>query len=351
MKIEVFEGNVNDHLTVLGQINSIKKEFNAGQVIFVGDRGMKIRYNLETLDEGDKEGIQYITGLTHPEILDLLGNNIIQLSLFSKDIAEVEHEGERYVLSVNAALQEQELSYLKTIRGIVDDEISEVKASWEKRRRMNIENIEKLNNGHKNKKLVVSFSEKKIDSFKLRVERILSKRHMGKYYEVVQINDNEFIVDFKAEKYQQAKQLAGKYVICTDIGKEQMPKEEVKKQYKNLQNVEHAFRDLKCGHIQIRPVFHRNEAQTRGHVLLSMFSYAIIKEMENKIFPFLKSRNKEKKSKLSFYDMLEELKDIKLVELNLGRNVESVKITELNEMQTQILKLFGMKKKDLEMHL
>jgi len=73
--------------------------------------------------------------------------------------------------------------------------------------------------------------------------------------------------------------------------------------------------------------------------------------MENKIFPFLKSRNKEKKSKLSFYDMLEELKDIKLVELNLGRNVESVKITELNEMQTQILKLFGMKKKDLEMHL
>jgi len=104
---------------------------------------MKIRYNLETLDEGDKEGIQYITGLTHPEILDLLGNNIIQLSLFSKDIAEVEHEGERYVLSVNAALQEQELSYLKTIRGIVDDEISEVKASWEKRRRMNIENIEK----------------------------------------------------------------------------------------------------------------------------------------------------------------------------------------------------------------
>ena len=351
LKIEVFEGNVNDHLTVLGQINSIKKEFNAGQVIFVGDRGMKIRYNLETLDEGDKEGIQYITGLTHPEILDLLGNNIIQLSLFSKDIAEVEHEGERYVLSVNAALQEQELSYLKTIRGIVDDEISEVKASWEKRRRMNIENIEKLNNGHKNKKLVVSFSEKKIDSFKLRVERILSKRHMGKYYEVVQINDNEFIVDFKAEKYQQAKQLAGKYVICTDIGKEQMPKEEVKKQYKNLQNVEHAFRDFKSGHIQLRPVFHRNEAQTRGHVLLSMFSYAIIKEMENKIFPFLKSRNKEKKSKLSFYDMLEELKDIKLVELNLGRNVESVKITELNEMQTQILKLFGMKKKDLEMHL
>jgi transposase len=351
LKIEVFEGNVNDHLTVLTQIASIKKEFNAGKVIFVGDRGMKIRYNLETLDGADKDGIQYITGLTHPEIIDLLGNNILQLNLFSKDIAEVEHEGERYVLSVNAALQEKELSYLKTLRGIVDDEISDVKASWEKRRRMNIENAEKIKNGHKNKKLVVSFSEKKIDRFKLRVERILIKRHMGKYYGTAQIDNDNFIVDFKAEKYQQAKQLAGKYVICTNIGKEQMPKEEVRKQYKNLQNVEHAFRDLKSGHIQIRPVFHRNAAQTRGHVLLSMFSYAIIKEMENKFFPFLKSHNREKSSKLSFYDMLEELKDIKLVELNLGKNVETLKITELNEMQTQIFKLFGVKKKDLENHL
>jgi len=30
---------------------------------------------------------------------------------------------------------------------------------------------------------------------------------------------------------------------------------------------------------------------------------------------------------LSFSDILEELKDIKLVKLNLGRNVESIKIT------------------------
>ena len=351
LKIEVFEGNVNDHLTVLTQIASIKKEFDAGRVIFVGDRGMKIRYNLETLDQADKEGIQYITGLTHPEILDLLGNNILQLNLFSKDIAEVEHEGERYVLSVNAALQEKELSYLKTLRGIVDEEISEVKASWEKRRRVNIENTEKINSGHKNKKLVVNFSEKNIDSFKLRVERILLKRNMRKYYEIAQIDHHNFIVDFKAEKYQQAKHLAGKYVICTDIGKEQMSKEDVRKQYKNLQNVEHAFRDLKSEYIQIRPVFHRNAAQTRGHVLLSMFSYAIIKEMENKIFPFLKSHNKEKNIKLSFYDILEELKAIKLVELNLGRDAQTIKITELNEMQTQILKLFGMNKKDLEVNL
>ena len=351
LKISVFEGNINDHLTVLDQIKSIKEKFNTQQVIFVGDRGMKIRYNLEGLDEADKKGIHYITGLTSQEIRKLLDNGIIQLRLFSNDLAEVEYEGERYVLSVNAELQEKELAYLKTVRGIVDDEITGVKASWEKRRMQNIENAKKLQNGHKNKKLVTSFNEKKLDSFKLRIERILSKRNLGKYYEVVEISNQAFVIDFKAGKYQQAKQLAGKYVVCTNIEKKQMPKEKVRWQYKNLQNVEHAFRDFKSDNIQVRPVYHRNEAQTRGHVLLSMFSYAIIKEMENKIFPFLKSWNKKTNRQLSFGDMLEELKDIKLVKFNLGRNVNNIKITELNEMQTQILKLFNMKKIDLEKNL
>jgi len=351
LKIEVFEGNINDHLTVINQIKSIKEEFNTQQVIFVGDRGMKIRYNLEELEEADKKGIHYVTGLTSHEIKNLLDNGIIQLRLFTNDLAEVEYEGERYVLSVNAELQEKELVYLKTVRGIVDDEISEIKSSWEKRHRQNIENAKKLQNGHKNKKLVTHFNEKKLDKFKLRIERVLAKRKMGKYYEIVEISNNAFVIDFKAEEYQQSKQLAGKYVVCTNIEKQQMAKEEVRCKYKNLQNVEHAFRDFKSDNIRIRPVYHRNEAQTRGHVLLSMFSYAIIKEMESKIFPFLKSWNKKTNHQLSFADILDELKDIKLVKLNLGKNVNNIKMTELNEMQTQILKLFNMKKYDLEKHL
>ncbi|MBW6480995.1 MAG: IS1634 family transposase [Bacteroidales bacterium] len=351
LKIEVFEGNISDYTTVLEQIKSIKEEFNTSQVIFVGDRGMKIRYNLEGLDEAGKQGVHYITGLTNQEIRNLLDNDIIQLKLFSNELAEVEYEGERYVLSVNAALQEQELTYLKTMRGIAEDEIAEVKASWEKRHRQNTENIQKLNQGHKNKKLVTGFSEKKLDRYKLRVERILLKRGLKQYYEITEISNQVFVVDFKAEKYRQTKQLAGKYVVCTNVEKEQMEKTEVRQQYKNLQHVEHAFRDFKSDNIQIRPVYHRNEAQTRGHVLLSMFSYAIVKEMEDKIFPFLVSWNKKTKSKLSFSDILEELKDIKLVKLNLGRNVESIKITELNQLQEQVLKLFNMKKTDLEKHL
>jgi transposase len=254
-------------------------------------------------------------------------------------------------LSVNPDLQEKDLHYLKTARSICEEEIAEIKASWEKRHNKNIENINKLKAGNKNKKLVTQFTRKKLDAYKLRIEKVLSKGHMKKYYEIVEISNDKFIIDFKAQAYQQAKQLAGKYVVCTNLKKEKMNKTQVRQQYKNLQKVEHAFRDFKSDNIQIRPVYHRNEAQTRGHVLLSMFSYVIIKEMENKIYPFLKQWNKKNNKQLSFSDIIEELKNIKLVTLKVGRNVKSVQFTVLNAIQEQILNLFGLKKPMLDSFL
>ncbi len=348
LKIEVYKGNINDHKTVNKQISSIKKEFNVENIVFVGDRGMKIRYNLEEMDEMDKEGVNYITGLTHVEIEELVKDDVIQLSLFSKDLVEVEHDKTRYILSINPDLQEKDLNYLKTMRAIVEEEIIEVKASWENRRNKNIANAARIKNGDKNKKLVTKFSQKQIDAYKLRIEKVLLKRRFKAYYEIKEISDNDFIIDFKAEKYQKKKQLAGKYVVCTNLEKQQMDKSDVKQQYKNLQNVEHAFRDFKSDNIQIRPVYHRNEAQTRGHVLLSMFSYAIIKKMEMKIYPFLKQWNQQNKCQLAFSDIMEELKDIKMVELNIGRNVKSAKLTVFNKLQEEILNLFNIKNSDFD---
>jgi len=348
LKIEVFEGNVNDHKTVNKQISSIKKEFNVESIVFVGDRGMKIRYNLEEMNEMEKEGVNYITGLTHVEIEELVKDDVIQLNLFSKDLVEIEHDKTRYILSVNPDLQEKDLNYLKTMHAIVEEEIIEIKASWENRRNKNVANAARIKNGDKNKKLVTKFSQKQIDAYKLGIERVLIKRRFKAYYEIKEINDNDFIIDFKAEKYQKKKQLAGKYVVCTNLKKQQMDKVGVRQQYKNLQNVEHAFRDFKSDNIQIRPVYHRNEAQTRGHVLLSMFSYAIIKKMEMKIYPFLKQWNQQNKRQFAFSDIMEELKDIKMVELNIGRNVKSVKLTVFNKLQEEILNLFNIKNSDFD---
>jgi len=347
LKIEVFEGNTLDQKTVISQLMELKKSFKAENIILVGDRGMKIRYNLDQLEEAEREGIQYITGLEHSEIETLIKNDIIQLSLFSKDLAEINHDGQRYILSINPDLQIRELYFLRNRKSELEKLIGEIQSSWKKRHTINLANIEKLKNGDKNKKLVTSFSEKKIDNYKFRVEFLCRKYKMTKLYEFVITND-EFAIMYKADQYLIKEQLAGKYVLNSTVEKEKLDKIEIREKYKLLQKVEHAFRDFKSDNIQVRPVFHRNEAQTRGHVLCSMFSYAIIQSMESKIFPWLKKNNKSRKEQLAFDDILEELKDIKLCKLNIGMGCEAIKITELNPMQKETLKLFGMKKIDIE---
>ncbi len=54
---------------------------------------------------------------------------------------------------------------------------------------------------------------------------------------------------------------------------------------------------------------------------------------------------------MSFDDILSELQDIKIVTLQLGKNVNDMKIPELNKVQEQILDLFKMKTKDMETEL
>ena len=72
---------------------------NANRITLVGDRGMRIRMNLEDMGEEQRQGIYYISALTKPEILALVENDTIQLSLFAKDLVEVESQGVRYVLT------------------------------------------------------------------------------------------------------------------------------------------------------------------------------------------------------------------------------------------------------------
>ena len=121
-----------------------------------------------------------------------------------------------------------------------------------------------------------------------------------------------------------------------------MDKEDVRQQYKNLQNVEHDIRDLKSDNICIRQVYHRNEAQTIGHIQICFYALVIIKELEKLIYPFLNEINKQRKTRLSFNDMLAELTKIKIVELKIGKNATTLKIPKLNETQSELFKILNL---------
>ena len=346
LKIEVFKGNTTDSTTVKEQLLKLKQNYKAQSLTMVGDRGMRLRMNLEEMSTGEKEGIDYISALTHEEIRALLKEEVLQLSLFSKELFEIEKDKKRYILLNNPDLECQQHETRKQLRDKFELEIGQIRGSWQKRYEQNQENIRRLENGHKNKKLVTQFPGKKLDSFKYRATAALKKYKMSSFYNI-EISNDRFDITFDVNKYQQAASLDGKYVIETSLSKAVMEKEQVRQEYKNLQNVEHGFRDLKTEQLEVRPVFHRNEAQTRGHVFITMFSYAIVKEMETKIFPWLKAYNKSNKKQLAFADIEAELKDIKLSEIEIGENKTELKIPELNNIQFDVLKLFNIKPGEL----
>lgn len=337
LSIEVFEGNENDHKTVISQLQKIKNDYAVSNVIFVGDRGMRIRYNLAQMDTEDSHGIEFITALSIEEIRCLINEDTIQLNLFSKDLAEIEDDGVRYVLCNNPDLEKEHSQTRTSLKAKFEETLNEIKLSYNTRQHNNNINKIRLAQGEKNKKLVILFSEKQIDDYKYRVRKAAEKYHMQSFYQVT-ITQETFRVEFNFEKYTQAKQLDGKYVIVTNVHKEKMSKEFIREEYKNLKYVEHAFRDMKTAQLDVRPIFHINENTTRGHVFVTMFAYAIIRELEKCIFPWLKQNNKIKKEKLSLQDIEEELKMIKLNVLLINKQHEEIKITELTNRQKEIFK-------------
>jgi len=346
LRIQSFCGNTSDSTTVAEQICSLKNELGANDIVFVGDRGMHIAYNLENTPELANENISFITGLTHEQMQTLISRDIIKLSLFSKDLAEVSVDGKRYILSVNPDLEYKELEYLNNCRQRCLSQVDEIRKSWKKRCTQNEENIGKKqeNGGNgKYKNLKTELNVKDIKGYTRRVEEVIKKCGMNKYYSVDVIDNQSFTVNFNQVEFDKSCSLCGKYVVYSNVSAQEMTKEQVRGEYKKLQNVEHAFRDLKSDNINIRPVYHCNENQTRGHVQLCMFAYAIIKSMENILFPFLKEYNQTNKTQLSFNDLIEELKNIKMCELAIGNKVKSVQQPKLNPLQKKILEALNVK--------
>ncbi len=75
--------------------------------------------------------------------------------------------------------------------------------------------------------------------------------------------------------------LDGCYAIKTDLPKSAASKEVVHGRYKDLAMVELAFRTCKQNYLEVRPVYVRKEETTRGHVLVVMLAYMIVKQLRS----------------------------------------------------------------------
>lgn len=254
LTIEVFKGNTSDTQTVSNQLEKLQKTFGVERVIFVGDKGMIKSSQISELNS-DKYKWNYLTTITKEQIKTLINKDVIQLDLFEDELIEVEvEEGIRYILRRNPVRATE----LQTIRQSKIDHIN----SYVKEQNTYLKDHKKAHS-----ELAIKRVQAKIN--KLKLKNIL----------IIGLNERVIEVQTDTEKIKAEARLDGCYVVKTNVPKESLDTKTAHDRYKNLADVEFAFRTMKTTLENIRPIFVRKENRTRGHVFVAMLAYMIIKYM------------------------------------------------------------------------
>jgi transposase len=314
--VEVFPGNTKDETTVVDKIAEMKRDYNIDELIFVDDRGMVTKSNLEKVK--DVKGLNTISALTHPQIKQLLSCKVIQMDMFDeKEITEVidpEEPARRYCLCRNSESAKRET---KTRNELLQ------KAK---------EGLEKIANS-KRKATVQQISA--------RVGKLLSKTKMNKFI-TWEVKDGKLHWELQYDKIDTEELLDGCYIITSDVPQEKMIAQDIVESYKKLMLVEKAFRNLKTVQLEIRPVYHKTDDRIRCHVFICMLAYYLQWHMMQRLQPLFKKDGTHKDRFWTFENVIERLKSMRQEEICVSG--ASCKITTApDEDQQTILDLLNIK--------
>jgi len=245
---EVFAGNTQDPQTFCSQVRKVAERYGCKRVTFVGDRGMIKSAQIESLPEG----FHYITAITKSQIGSLMKKGIIQLELFNEEVCELADDGIRYILRRNPYRAKQ---------------IAETRVS----KRESIEKLVRQKNKYlsEHPKAWGSKAEREVNE---RIKRLKVEKWLK-----VKVQERILRLEIDDKALQEYSLLDGCYVIKTDLPQEAADKQIVHDRYKDLTAVEQGFRTCKTEHLEVRPVYVQTEKSTRGHVLVVMLAYMIIR--------------------------------------------------------------------------
>ena len=249
--VRVFQGNTADTSTVSEQIRILAEQFGVKEVTLVGDRGMLKGPQIDELPDG----FSYLTAITKPEIRRLLTEGVLQYELFSECVCEVESEGVRYILRRNPQRAEEiRLNRESKLAALRELTVKQTKYLAEHSR------------------ATVAAAERKVRD----------KAKLLKIEKWVRVVVDQRVIRAEPDEAILAKVslLDGCYVIKTDVSRDIANTQTIHDRYKELAQVERAFRTIKTAHLEIRPVYVRKEASTRGHVFVVMLALLLQRELE-----------------------------------------------------------------------
>jgi hypothetical protein len=227
--------------------------FGCSRVTFVGDRGM---IKSPQISELNQAGFHYITAITKAQIRKLIGEDVLQMSLFDEAVCEVIHDEVRYILRRNP---------------IRADEMADERASKQAAVQELIDKQNEYLSNHPRAKVFTAWEKVQEKMDRLKVSGWLK----------LKIDDRKMSLSIDEEALAEATRLDGCYVLKTDLPPEVVDKETIHERYKDLADVEQAFRTCKTAHLKVRPVYVRKADNTRGHVLVVMLAYLVIRVLKD----------------------------------------------------------------------
>jgi transposase len=320
--VEVFSGNTKDGTTVTKKIDEIKKSYGISEAVFVGDRGMITRHNLEYAGEN---GVRTITALNRTAINKLLEDKIIQPGLFDEtnicEVVDANNPTWRYCLCKNPVQAQKN------------------KATRDALLEHTIEKLEQVANYKRATSVAVLGS---------RIGKIFTQYGTGKYLtwtikadEEEQSKNHQVIWELNTQVINDEEQLDGCYIITSDVTAESMTAKEIVESYKKLINVEKAFRNLKTVKLEIRPIYHKKDERIKAHVFLCMLAYYVQWHMQQ-MLKNLTAESNAKNRRYTFDNIIETLKQITRNKVSIS-GIELYKTSQATIEQQNILELLGIK--------
>ncbi len=261
--VEVFSGELHDDKTLPSQIEKLKSRFGLSRVVVVSDRGMVTKANIELLE---KAQVGWITALKAPQIQKLARQDELQLSLFDQanlgEITSQDYPGERLVVCRNPLVAAERARKREELLQATERGLAEI--------------AQRVERG----------TLTGADQIGLAVGPALKRYKVKKHFDV-HITDTTFTYQRKTEQIQAEAALDGIYVLRTNITEGELPTSEVVRSYKNLEQVERAFRTLKGPELEIRPIHHHLAERVRAHVFLCMLAYYLTWHLRHAWTPML----------------------------------------------------------------
>ena len=260
---EVFEGNRTDVTTLREIVETMESRYGKADRIWVGDRGMMSKKNIEFLKSGHR---RYIIGAAKASLKQfeqaLLAEDWRQIrdGLEVKLCPSPEGEDEVYILCRSRDRREKEAAMHGRFEERIEKELQKIRASCEKRK----------------------WKREVIDR---RVGRVMgnNSRAAGLFaVEVAEESDGRASITWKKKEAWRdwATLSEGCYLLRSNVT--DWSSEDLWKAYIQLTEAEAAFR-IEKSDLRIRPIWHQREDRVLAHILVCFLAYVLWKTLHQMV--------------------------------------------------------------------